>query len=180
MVFAGEKTWLGPIDRAPVELSARRTRSERNDFSVVRLLVCFGRTGHPSGDKPEGDRGYAVPRQGGAAWPQRASPHTRSENYSIPVRRCFSSATAAWIAAVIVDIIDDRSALGGTAAPIREAFGTEWCKILEVVGLNAAGAATYCQRKTFPKCELVHTSQPAPERCCSRGADRGSNLANAG
>ena len=43
-------------------------------------------------------------------------------------------------------LADDRSAPGGmppAAAPIRDAFNMEWRKILQVVGLNAAGAVAY-------------------------------------
>jgi MHS family proline/betaine transporter-like MFS transporter len=43
-------------------------------------------------------------------------------------------------------LVDDRSAPGGmppAAAPIREAFLTRWRTILQVVGLNAAGAVAY-------------------------------------
>ena len=43
-------------------------------------------------------------------------------------------------------LIDDRSAPGGmapAAAPIREAFRDQWRTILQVVGLNAAGAVAY-------------------------------------
>jgi hypothetical protein len=36
-------------------------------------------------------------------------------------------------------------------------------------------------RKTFPKCDLPHTSRPIPERCCLRVGRSGSaHLANAG
>jgi MFS transporter, MHS family, proline/betaine transporter len=43
-------------------------------------------------------------------------------------------------------LADDRWAPGGmppAAAPIRDAFSMEWRKILQVVGLNAAGAVAY-------------------------------------
>ena len=43
-------------------------------------------------------------------------------------------------------LADDRSAPGGmppAAAPIRDAFATQWRTILQVVGLNAAGAVAY-------------------------------------
>lgn len=43
-------------------------------------------------------------------------------------------------------LADDRSAPGGmppAAAPVRDAFRTEWRKILQVVRLNAAGAVAY-------------------------------------
>jgi MHS family proline/betaine transporter-like MFS transporter len=48
--------------------------------------------------------------------------------------------------AVRRQLADDRSAPGGmppAVAPIRDAFNMEWRKILQVVGLNAAGAVAY-------------------------------------
>jgi MHS family proline/betaine transporter-like MFS transporter len=41
---------------------------------------------------------------------------------------------------------DDRAAPGGmppAAAPVRDAFRTQWRTILRIVGLNAAGAVAY-------------------------------------
>jgi MHS family proline/betaine transporter-like MFS transporter len=41
---------------------------------------------------------------------------------------------------------DDRAAPGGkppAAAPVRDAFRTQWRMILQVIGLNAAGAVAY-------------------------------------
>ena len=43
-------------------------------------------------------------------------------------------------------LADDRAAPGGmppAAAPVRDAFRTQWRKILQIVGLNAAGAVAY-------------------------------------
>ena len=43
-------------------------------------------------------------------------------------------------------LVDDSSAPGGVppaAAPVHDAFRTQWRTILRIVGLNAAGAVAY-------------------------------------